>query len=237
MNFIKRLAKKAYNKISSKGSHLTKGVICKHEWYGNQYGGFYVYPALLNSDSVVYSFGIGEDISFDQAIIERHECKVYGFDPTPKSINWVEGQKLPDNFSFHKYGIAKESGEVSFFLPKNPEHVSGSAVHQTNVEHNDNIIVDMKSFADIIAELKHERIDVLKMDIEGSEYDVLENILNSNIQIDQILVEFHERFFDNGKLKTLEELKKLELNGYAIFAISDSLEEVSFIKQDVLQSR
>jgi len=34
-------------------------------WYGSPYGGFYVDPTLLDENSVVYSFGIGEDISFD----------------------------------------------------------------------------------------------------------------------------------------------------------------------------
>ncbi len=234
MNFLKRLAKNAYNKISSKGSHLRKGVDCKHEWYGNQYGGFFVHPALLNNNSVVYSFGIGEDISFDQAIADKHKCTVHGFDPTPKSINWLDGQELPDNFIFHKYGIAEESGEVSFFLPKNPEHVSGSVVHQSNVEQNYNIKVDMKSFTDIIGELKHSKVDILKMDIEGSEYSVLENIFSSNVQINQILVEFHERFFKDGKLKTIKFVERLQSLGFEIFAISDSFEEISFVRLEAL---
>ena len=37
----------------------------------------------------------------------------------------------------------------------------------------------MKSLADIANELGHSHIDVLKMDIEGSEYEVIENILES----------------------------------------------------------
>jgi FkbM family methyltransferase len=41
----------------------------------------------------------------------------------------------------------------------------------------------MKTLKDIMNELGHEHIDVLKMDIEGSEYDVLENILNENISV------------------------------------------------------
>ena len=41
---------------------------------------------------------------------------------------------------------------------------------------------------------KHKKIAFLKMDIEGSEYDVLENIVKSNLFIGQILIEFHDRF-------------------------------------------
>lgn len=43
---------------------------CKKIWYGNGYGGFYVNPDLLNSSSIVYSIGIGEDISFDLDVIK-----------------------------------------------------------------------------------------------------------------------------------------------------------------------
>ncbi len=37
---------------------------------GTSYGGYEVLPALLGRDSVVYSVGIGEDISFDLGLIE-----------------------------------------------------------------------------------------------------------------------------------------------------------------------
>jgi len=46
----------------------------------------------------------------------------------------------------------------------------------------------MKTFDDITRELGHNHIDVLKMDIEGSEYDVIGTILASPVTIDQILV-------------------------------------------------
>lgn len=46
----------------------------------------------------------------------------------------------------------------------------------------------MKSINDTITELKPERIDILKIDIEGSEYDVIEYILDIAIPIGQILI-------------------------------------------------
>ena len=38
------------------------------------------------------------------------------------------------------------------------------------------------------------RIDILKMDIEGAEYDVIDDIINSPVPIAQVLIEFHHRF-------------------------------------------
>ena len=37
-----------------------------------------------------------------------------------------KNQELPDNFHFYDYGISDKSGFINFYLPKNPDHVSGS---------------------------------------------------------------------------------------------------------------
>ena len=87
----------------------------------------------------------------------------------------------------------------------------------------------MKSFQDITRKLGHKKVDILKMDIEGSEYDVIDSILDSDVRIDQILIEFHERFFDDGFNKTMDLIKKIEKKGYKLFGISESKEELSFI--------
>lgn len=211
-------------------SPLKKEVACHHEWYGNSYGGFYIHPDNLTNESIVYSFGIGEDISFDKAVIEKHKCRVFAFDPTPKSIHWIKTQQLPPNFTFFEYGINGKTGFVTFNLPKNKDHVSGSIIRHQNVDANNNVVVPMKCLTDIAAELGHNHIDALKIDIEGSEYDVIDSILSTPVQIDQILLELHERFFSDGKSRTTKLLSSLKDKGYGLFAVSDSLQEISFIK-------
>jgi FkbM family methyltransferase len=218
--------------FTGKTNPMNKEIDCTTKWYGNTYGGTNAHPDILNKNSIVYSFGIGEDISFDKAIIENHGCYVFAFDPTPKSIAWIKDQKLPPNFTFFEYGIASETGYVNFNLPKNSKHVSGSIIGHQNVDKNNSVSVLMKCLSDIIAELGHDHIDVLKIDIEGYEYDVINNILSSSAEIDQILIELHERFFVDGKEKTAKLLKSMKENGYALFAVSDSFKELSYIKMN-----
>ena len=220
--------------LTGRYNHLRRGINVRTNWYGNEYGGFFVCPDSLNENSVVYSFGIGEDVSFDIDIINRHSCSVFGFDPTPKSIKWVDNQrsKLPSKFNFFDYGLGDKTGPIIFYLPKNREHVSGSYVQQDNVDTMQAIEVQMKSLKDIAAQLGHKKIDVLKMDIEGAEYKVLESVIESGVPINQILIEFHERFFDNGKELTTRIVDLMKSKSYEIFAISDTFEEVSFIKKD-----
>lgn len=233
---IKSKIRKFILKAGGNFDHLKEGVLIDKRWYGNSYGGFFVSPGFLNENSIIYSFGIGEDTSFDEAIINYHNSFVFGFDPTPKSINWIRKQSLPSKFRFLEYGISSTSGVVDFYLPKNEQHVSGSLIDQRNVDNSHSIKVQMKTIADIAKELGHKKVDVLKMDIEGAEYQVLDDILNSAIPIDQILLEFHDRFFADGKLQTVNAIEKLKKRGYEIFGVSDSLEEISLIRKKILKS-
>lgn len=70
------------------------------------------------------------------------------------------------------------------------------------------IQVPVRSFTSIVKELRHDLIDVLKMDIEGSEHVVLDDILGSGVKIKQILIEFHHRFKGVGIKRSNKEIKE-----------------------------
>ena len=200
------------------------------EYLGSaEYGGWYIHPNILDKKSLIYSFGIGEDISFDLDLIKKFGCRVYAFDPTPKSLKWLEKQKLPPEFFYYDYGIGNYDGQAKFFPPKNPKHVSHSMIPKNNSK-NKPIKVQVYKLQSILNKIGHQEIDLLKMDIEGAEYKVLENILKSKIKIRQILVEFHHRFPRVSPMQTKNIIKKLNNYGYKIFAVSPSREEYSFIK-------
>ena len=48
------------------------------ERLGTNYGGWYVPKNMeLNENSIIYSGGVGEDISFDIKIQEKYKCNIY----------------------------------------------------------------------------------------------------------------------------------------------------------------
>jgi FkbM family methyltransferase len=204
---------------------------CNFKWFGNNYGGFYICPDLLKKENqIIYSIGIGEDISFDIDIInEFPNCKIYAFDPTPKSIEWVKKQNLPKTFYFFSFGVSTKTGVEKMFLPKNKNHVSGSIIESDHLSNHDIINVNMKCIEDIIKENNHDYIDIIKLDIEGAEFSVLNKLNFKKINCGQILIEFHEMFIKNGKRKLDNTIKKLKDNGYYCFAISESGHEYSFM--------
>lgn len=229
-NFATKI-RKLIKFFSGRYSHIKVANNSNKEWFGNDYGGFYLCPDHLNSNSIVCSFGIGQDISFDSGVIEKFDCNIFAFDPTPKSISWLKNNELlPKKFKYFQYGLGLKSEIVEFYLPKNPSHVSGSFIKQSNVDDNQVEFLEMKSWNDIVEDLDFDKIDVLKLDIEGSEYEVIESILSSGIYIKQILIEFHDRMFDTKFPKSIGSIEILNNYGYEIFGVSDSFEEISFIK-------
>jgi FkbM family methyltransferase len=200
------------------------------EWLGSPNGGFFFDIQRIQPNDIVLSFGVGMDVSFDLQLIEKTQCNVYGFDPTPKSIEWLAEQSLPGNYAFFPYGIALETGEVRFFLPKNENHVSGSLMQMDYVDTHTTVDVPVKSMHDIVKDVDAMRVKAVKMDIEGAEYEVMPSVLMALPNLAQIAVEIHERFVDGGISNTQKMIAQIEQYGFQLAAISDSLEELTFIK-------
>lgn len=226
---IARKVKKFVRVIIGKDFLVEPTCSCLNERFGSNYGGWNVVSSEITSDSIIYSFGVGEDATFDIALINKYGLSVHAFDPTPKSIIWVEKQNFPDNFIMHKYGIADFDGDISFNPPDNPDHVSHTILERPKTA-NKSITVPVKRLTTIMKELGHNHIDLIKMDIEGAEYVVIDDLKKFNIRPRQLLIEFHHRFENGGVRKTKKAIRTIRKMRYEIFHVSDTGDEVCFIR-------
>ena len=185
------------------------------ERFGSDYGGYRLDPSLVRRDSVVYSIGIGEDISFDLSLIARFGLDIEAFDPTPKVAAWLATQSLPPQFHFHDVGIAGHDGPETFYLPPRTDWVSHSVV-STRQFARDSVRFPVMRLSTAMQLQNHDRIDVLKMDIEGAEYAVIEEIVREKIPVTQLLLEFHHRLSSIGTGKTRRALSLLAARGMKI---------------------
>ena len=201
------------------------------KYFGSEYGGWPVLEGLLDSDSLVLSFGLGEDVSFDLGIIKRFGCRVIGFDPTPKSVAWLAEQQLPERFEFVNVGLAAQTGVISFCAPANSEYASYSAVHAADGTRK--VELPVKDLETIVETHDIKKIDVLKMDIEGSENEVIATLAKSSIRPGQILVEFHHRIHQTDFARTRQAIESLETIGYKLFYVSGLGDEFALVHESV----
>ena len=209
--------KKLKRVLSGKDFYFRTTVELNKSKIGSSYGGWWIATDRFKDNQlIVFSFGLGEDLSFDVGMMEKYNCKVYGFDPTPKSIQYVESLNLDDDFSLYKYALSDVNGTLVFNLPENEVHVSGSL---ESIASNKSIEVECRNITTICEELDVRNIDILKMDIEGSEYKIIEDMVKSKIFPKQILIEYHHFFDSFSNNETKKSIELLFRNGYDLFHI------------------
>ena len=202
--------------------------------YGSGGGSWELFPGSLDAQSVVYSFGVGRDISLDLELIEKHGMQVHAFDPTPVSIAWLEQQSLPPGLVFHDYGIAAEDGEIEFYAPRKSSSAHFTPVQRYRVAPQERVRARVRALRSIMRDLGHTRIDLLKMDIEGGEYDVIEDIVRQKIPIGQLLIEFHHMYETIPLSRTLDAIESLRGTGMNVYAISERSYEISLADPNLM---
>lgn len=145
-------------------------------------------PAGLDAKSVVYSGGVGRDISFEHELVERFGCCVHLYDPSPTGDATM---RLPENrieqLKFSAVGLAGKPGVLHLAPPQDTKEGSWFQADRGA----EAIEVPCKDLATLMRENGHTHIDLLKIDIEGAEYEVLDSILSQRLDVRQVLVEFH----------------------------------------------
>jgi FkbM family methyltransferase len=209
---------------------ISKDVRIPTTRLGQDQGEWVVADRLVSRESIVYSVGIGEDISFDLELMRRYGCRVYGWDPTPLAISFMERLETPPGFTLLPYGLGTEDCVKAF-----GGKTHGDRSFSSNSLSSSKIFVEVRRITSMMRLLNHDRVDILKMDIEGDEYEVIRQIVQDKIIIPQLLIEFHHRWTSRIPAeKTKEHVSMLRGAGYLIFDVSASGGEFSFVHKTAL---
>ncbi len=170
---------------------------------------------VLRRGARCYCAGLGEDGSFDMALASRYGCQVFVFDPTPRAAEYAEAYLADfDLISFHSIGLWSERKTIRFYAPRDPSHVSHSAL---NLQRSSTYFeASCVSVRDFMNDAGHDSIAILKLDIEGAEYAVLSSLIRDNIRPGVICVEFDQPVF---VLKMLRQISALLSFGYRLVSI------------------
>jgi len=169
------------------------------EFLGTAYGGAILPKRELAIGSTCYAFGAGEDISFEVELARSQSAEVHVFDPTPRAIAYVRGligeltaagDAAGQRLRFHPWGVWSSDTEMKFFAPQDPAHVSHSMV---NMQHtSEYFLAECRSLKTIMRTLGHQSIALMKLNIEGAEYEVMRSVFEDQIRPSVICINFDE---------------------------------------------
>lgn len=234
------------------------------KWFGTDYGGWfvYLYHDILGKQPInIISAGVGEDISFDVEMSLNFNSNIILVDPTPRAIlhfnTFVKNYKYLEENEFSEYSYLdkinlnkfssekfvlspfalekEDSIEVKFFEPEDESHVSHSVVNWQKTDSERYIKVKTVTVKRLMEDYDLQNIDILKLDIEGSEVNVLNSMFDDLIYPNQLLIEF-----DITRTNKLSDIFKFYLiirriikNNYINIEI-DRFPHLLFVKKEII---
>lgn len=143
----------------------------------------------------------GANIGMVTKRMAKRGVEVYAFEPNPHAFEVLKNRfKNNSSVTCINKGVHNKKGNFKLFMHENAEDnpvlwsVGSSMIEDKgNVSNSNYVLAEVVDLIEFIEKIG-KRIKVLKMDVEGVEYDILNTLIDSGIirNIDNILVEAHE---------------------------------------------
>lgn len=159
-----------------------------------------IYP--LDKSSVVFDVG-GYQGDYAEAIHKKHGCQVYLFEPVPSFYQeCVERFSNNPSITCFNYGLSSNTGWFEIGLDDNASSFKKIDIGEKTQ------LAQLRSVTEIFAELGLKKIDLIKINIEGGEFDLLPAIIDSGLikQIKYLQIQFHN--FIEGSVQNRQSIRK-----------------------------
>lgn len=135
----------------------------------------------INENSLVMDLGF-----YRGEFSKKFSCKVLAYEGSPSIYNEYGGN-AQSNTILKPYGLS--SSDKTVLISKNRDSSSAFNVNKNNAE-------DMK-LVDVVQEFTDEsieKVDFMKINIEGGEYELLDRMIESGIitKVNRMMIQFHK---------------------------------------------
>lgn len=117
---------------------------------------------------------VGANIGLFSTLAARTAAKVYGFEPFPPTFEWlqrnIQENRLANITAFNCAVGAKPESRV---LHVRPESTANSLFAGQNANGSQKIVVKCTTLKEVFESNHLEKVDVLKLDCEGSEFEII----------------------------------------------------------------
>lgn len=176
----------------------------------NHDGGYVVDSSIIENCNILITFGLGPDWSFELDYIKKNDdVKIYMYDYSVSSLPYIKDliKYFRRFITFRtKYKSVSDrmgylKNYLSFFKIKNVNFFKEKITFPVK----EKIDADIDK---VFSRIPHNEKVVLKSDIEGSEYEVIDQIVSYSDRIEMLIFEFH--WLDKNEEIFLESVKKLQ---------------------------
>ncbi len=162
----------------------------------------------------VISGGAGNDISFELELIRRFGARVHLFDPSPTGAATVQRMRPAEGLWYYPIGLAGQEGKIAFDRPAEATEGSYRLASGANAD----LSFPCRKLSSWLPEQLISEISLLKIDIEGFEYEVLPDVIKAGFRPRQIAVEFHHFMPEFSRWRTYLAVWPLYAAGYRLAA-------------------
>lgn len=136
------------------------------------------FKRYLDKESMVLD--IGANTGHHSLFFSAHSKKVYSFEPFDKMFHLLENRIRDNdikNIKAFNFGLGDTNQALDFFAPNGKNNGIGSFIRS---EFGENIgKLEIKKGDDVVTSLNLERIDFVKIDVEGMEVSVIKGLLDT----------------------------------------------------------
>lgn len=177
----------------------------------------------LNENSIVFDLG-GYKGEWAQKIYDKYGCNVYVFEPVNSFYNTIVDKfQKNEKIKIYNFGLSNNNSEETISIEGDSSSIFSSS---GNIE---NIL--LKSFSEFIKETEIKNIDLMKINIEGGEFDLLDHLIKEDFikSIKNIQVQFHRFIDDYDRRRDIirEELTKTHKETYCYEFIWENWKRIS----------
>ena len=166
------------------------------KWFGDRGDETLRLDYPLTSDSIVLDLG-GYKGDFAYEINKRYGCYVYVFEPVKSFYNYCV-DRFKNNTKIKNFNCGLSDSTGTAFISNED---TGSSILKNNTEDCEKInLVQFKEQTDILG---IEKIDLLKINVEGAEFLILPHLFETDLikKINHIQIQFHNFYTDAEKLR------------------------------------
>ena len=178
-------------------------------------GGYILDKRIIHITEKIITCGLNDDWEFEKHFLKINpSCEVLAYDHTVNKKFWIERFKK-DIFHFFLFkklrlrkiiSIFKYYDYINFFKDKNKHYEL--KISNRNIKNKEITINEILN--------NHDNL-ILKVDIEGDEYNILKQILDNSKKINTLLIEFHDIQTNMNLIKEFieqsSELKLVHIHG------------------------